>query len=66
VALTRNDAFLAVSRFCSQLRREGYRVEHELVEDVHIVSAYEPGGRAVARSIGCTTEDGFCIEELQH
>jgi hypothetical protein len=56
---------LAVSRFCAQLRREGYHVHHELVGDVQIVSAYEPGGRAVAQYLGCPTEDGFCIEELR-
>jgi hypothetical protein len=33
--------------------------------DVHIVSAYEPGGRAVARYIACTTQDGFSIEEVR-
>jgi hypothetical protein len=63
--VTSNDALLAVGRFCIQLRREGYRVEHELVGDVHLVSAYEPGGRAVAHYIACKTEDGLSIEELR-
>jgi hypothetical protein len=56
---------LAVSRFCAQLRREGYHVHHDLVADIHFVSAYEPGGRAVARYIGCPTDDGVHIEELR-
>ena len=64
--MTTDDAFRAVGRFCTQLRREGYRVEHELVEDVHVVSVYEPGGRAVARYIACPTDDGFRIEEVGH
>ena len=64
--MTTDDAFRAVGRFCTQLRREGYRVEHELVGDVHIILAYEPGGRAVARYIACPTDDGFCIEEVGH
>jgi hypothetical protein len=63
--VTTDDALRAVGRFCTQLRREGYRVEHELVGEVHIVSAYEPDGRAVARYIACTTQDGFCIEEVR-
>jgi hypothetical protein len=60
-----NSLLLAVSRICTQLRREGYHVQHERVEDIHIISAYEPGGRAVAQYVGCPTEDGFCIEELR-
>jgi hypothetical protein len=62
--MTGKDALRTVGRFCTQLRREGFRVEHELVGDVHLVSAYEPGGRAVAHYIACKTEDGFSIEEL--
>jgi hypothetical protein len=60
-----NNLSLVVSRFCAQLLREGYRLQHELVEDTHIVSAYDMDGRAVARYIACPTEDGFCIEELR-
>jgi len=63
--VTTNDAFRAVSRFCTQLKREGYRVEHELVGDLHFVSAYEPGGRAAAHYIAGPTEDGFAIEEVR-
>jgi hypothetical protein len=60
-----NSPLLAVSRFCAQLRREGYHVNQERVEDVHIISAYEPGGRAVTQYIACPTEDGVHIEELR-
>ena len=59
-----NDLHRVVDSFCTQLRREGYRVGHELVCDIHIISAYEPDGRAVARYIACPAKEGVSIEEV--
>jgi hypothetical protein len=59
-----DDLLRVVGRFCTQLRREGYRVEHELVGDVHLISAYEPDGQAVARYIACPAKEGVSIEEV--
>jgi hypothetical protein len=54
-----------LSRFCDQLRREGYVVEHELVGDLHVISACEWDGEVAHQYFASLGEAGLCIEEVR-